>query len=128
MPKSKGAKGINLAGMCCTANEMLMRHGVPIAGNFLQQELAIVTGALEAIVVDVAVHHAGPGRYGKLLSHQGDYYRSRAKIQGAVHMPFNEHHALESAKEIIQKAVDNYPNRRGQRAYPQPEDRYDSRF
>jgi carbon-monoxide dehydrogenase catalytic subunit len=51
--QSKGAKGINLAGMCCTANEILMRHGVPIAGNFLQQELAIVTGALDAIVVDV---------------------------------------------------------------------------
>ncbi len=51
--KSKGAKGINLAGMCCTANEILMRHGVPIAGNFLQQELAIVTGAVETMVVDV---------------------------------------------------------------------------
>jgi carbon-monoxide dehydrogenase catalytic subunit len=51
--QSKGAKSINLAGMCCTANEVLMRHGVPIAGNFLQQELAVVTGAVEAMVVDV---------------------------------------------------------------------------
>ncbi len=46
LAKSKGAKGINLAGMCCTANEILMRHGIPIAGNFLQQELAIVTGVV----------------------------------------------------------------------------------
>ena len=45
LAKSKGAKGINLSGMCCTANEILMRHGVGIAGNFLQQELAIVTGS-----------------------------------------------------------------------------------
>jgi len=51
--KSKGAKGINLAGMCCSANEVLMRHGIPVAGNFLQQELAIITGAVEAMVVDV---------------------------------------------------------------------------
>ena len=51
--KQKGAKGINLAGICCTANEILMRHGVPIAGNFLQQELAIITGAVDAMVVDV---------------------------------------------------------------------------
>ena len=51
--KSKGAKGINLAGMCCSANEVLMRHGIPVAGNFLQQELAIVTGAVDAMVVDV---------------------------------------------------------------------------
>jgi carbon-monoxide dehydrogenase catalytic subunit len=53
LAKSKGAKGINIAGMCCTAIEILMRHGVPIAGNFLQQELAIVTGAVDAMVVDV---------------------------------------------------------------------------
>jgi carbon-monoxide dehydrogenase catalytic subunit len=49
----KGRAGINLAGICCTANEVLMRHGLPIAGNFLQQELAILTGAVEMMVVDV---------------------------------------------------------------------------
>ena len=53
LAKSKGASGINIAGMCCTANEILMRHGIPLAGNFLQQELALVTGAVEAMVVDI---------------------------------------------------------------------------
>ena len=53
LAKSKGAKGITLAGMCCTANEILMRHGIPIAGNFLQQEMAIITCAVDAMVVDV---------------------------------------------------------------------------
>jgi carbon-monoxide dehydrogenase catalytic subunit len=48
-----GAKGINLAGMCCSANEVLMRHGIPCAGSFLQQELALVTGAVDAMTVDV---------------------------------------------------------------------------
>ena len=51
--KSKGAEGINVAGICCTANEVLMRHGLPIVGNFLQQELAILTGAVEVMVIDV---------------------------------------------------------------------------
>ena len=52
--KSKGAAGgISLGGICCTSNEILMRHGIPIAGNYLQQEMAVITGALEAIVVDV---------------------------------------------------------------------------
>ena len=51
--KSKGATGINVAGICCTANEVLMRHGLPIVGNFLQQELAILTGAVEVMVIDV---------------------------------------------------------------------------
>ena len=51
--KSKGANGINLAGICCTSNEVMMRQGIPSAGNFLNQELAILTGAIEAMVVDV---------------------------------------------------------------------------
>jgi hypothetical protein len=51
--QNKGAKGIQLAGMCCSANELLMRHGIPVAGNYLQQELAIITGAVDAMVVDV---------------------------------------------------------------------------
>ena len=51
--RSKGANGINIAGICCTANEVLMRHGLPIAGNFLQQELAILTGAVEVMMIDV---------------------------------------------------------------------------
>jgi len=111
--KTKGAKGINLAGMCCTANEMLMRHGVPIAGNFLQQELAIVTGALEAIVVDVQCIMQGLADTANCYHTKVITTDPRAKIQGAVHMPFDEHHGLESATAIIRAAVDNYPNRRG---------------
>ncbi len=109
--KAKGAKGINLAGMCCTANEMLMRHGVPIAGNFLQQELAVVTGATEAMVVDVQCIMQG------LVDTANCYHTKiittdpRAKIQGATHMEFDEHNAFESAKAIIKTAVDNFVNR-----------------
>ncbi len=109
--KSKGAKGINLAGMCCTANEMLMRHGVPIAGNFLQQELAVVTGAVEAMVVDVQCIMQG------LVDTANCYHTKvittdrRAKIQGATHMEFDEHNAAESAKAIIKTAIDNFVNR-----------------
>ncbi len=109
--KSKGAKGINLAGMCCTANEILMRHGVPIAGNFLQQELAVVTGVVEAMVVDVQCIMQG------LVSAAQCYHTkiittdSRAKIEGATHMEFDEHNAVESAKAIMRAAIDNFPNR-----------------
>ncbi len=109
--KSKGAKGINLAGMCCTANEILMRHGIPIAGNFLQQELAIVTGALDAMVVDVQCIMQG------LAEVAGCYHTRlittdrRAKIEGATHIEFNEHAALDSAREILRAAIDNFPNR-----------------
>ncbi len=51
--KTKGAKGINLGGMCCTANEILMRHGIPTAGGFTNQELGIMTGLVDLMTVDV---------------------------------------------------------------------------
>lgn len=109
--RSKGAKGVNLAGMCCTANEMLMRHGVPVAGNFLQQELAVVTGALETMVVDVQCIMQG------LVDTANCYHTKiittnpRAKIQGATYMEFDEHNAFESTKAIVKAAIDNFVNR-----------------
>ncbi len=109
--KSKGAKGINLAGMCCTANEILMRHGVPIAGNFLQQELAIVTGALEAMVVDVQCSMQGIGDVAQCYHTKIITTDPRAKIQGASHIEFDELKAAESARAIIKAAIDNFPNR-----------------
>ncbi|MFQ6121989.1 MAG: anaerobic carbon-monoxide dehydrogenase catalytic subunit [Dehalococcoidales bacterium] len=109
--KSKGAKGINLAGMCCTANEILMRHGVPIAGNFLQQELAIVTGAVEAMVVDVQCIMQGLADVASCFHTKIITTDSRAKIEGATHMEFDERKAAESAKNIIKTAIDNFPNR-----------------
>ena len=109
--KSKGARGINLAGMCCTANEILMRHGMPIAGNFLQQELAIVTGALEALVVDVQCIMQGIQGVAQCYHTKIIATDPRAHIAGAMHMDFDEHNAIESAKNIIRAAIDNFPNR-----------------
>jgi carbon-monoxide dehydrogenase catalytic subunit len=109
--KSKGAKGINLAGMCCTANEILMRHGVPIAGNFLQQELAIVTGALEAIVVDVQCVMQGLADVASCYHTKVITTDRRAHMQGATHMEFDEHKGAQSAKAILKAAIDNFSNR-----------------
>jgi carbon-monoxide dehydrogenase catalytic subunit len=108
---SKGAKGINLAGICCTANEVLMRHGIPPAGNFLSQELAIGTGAVEAMVVDVqcvmqALATAAAAFHTKLITTS-----PKAKITGATFIEFDEHHAYDCAKEIVRTAIENYPNR-----------------
>ena len=70
MAEAQGAKGINIAGICCTANEILMRHGIPVAGNFLQQELAIITGAVDLMVVDVQCIMPVPGQSDQLLPYQ----------------------------------------------------------
>jgi carbon-monoxide dehydrogenase catalytic subunit len=109
--KSKGAKGINLAGMCCTANEVMMRHGVPIAGNYLQQELAIITGALDAMVVDVQCIMQGIQEVARCFHTKIINTDNRSKITGAEWLPFDEHNPLASAKAIIKAGIDNYPNR-----------------
>ncbi len=109
--KSKGAKGINLTGICCTANETLMRQGVPTIGNFLSQELAMVTGAIELMIVDIQCIM-------QALVPLADQFHTRlittspkAHIEGATHVEFDEHRALEIAKEIVKMGIDNFPHR-----------------
>jgi anaerobic carbon-monoxide dehydrogenase catalytic subunit len=109
--RSKGAKGINLAGMCCTANEILMRHGVPIAGNFLQQELAIVTGALDAMVVDVQCIMQGLADVAQCYHTKLITTDERARIPGSTFIHFDDVNALEAGKKIVRMAIDNFPNR-----------------
>ncbi len=109
--KSKGANGINLAGICCTSNEILLRQGVPSAGNFLNQELALITGAVEAMVVDVqCIMQALPSLAEKF--HTKFITTSpKVMIQGGMHIEFDEHRALDIARQIVRVAIDNYPNR-----------------
>ncbi len=109
--KDKGAKGINLAGVCCTANETLMRQGVPLAGNFLQQELAILTGAVEAMVVDIQCIMQGLVPVAERFHTELITTSPKAKIEGATHVEFEEGRALEIAKEIVRRAIDRFPER-----------------
>jgi carbon-monoxide dehydrogenase catalytic subunit len=109
--KSKGATGINMAGICCTANETLMRQGVPLAGNFLQQELAILTGAVDAMVVDIQCIMQGVVKLSEGFHTEVITTSPKAKISGATHIEFDEHRAMEIAKEIVRKGCDRFPER-----------------
>ena len=112
LAKSKGANGITLAGICCTANEILMRHGVPIAGNFLTQEIAILTGAVEAMVVDVQCIMPALAEVTKCYHTKLVTTSPKCHFPGDVeHIEFDERHGLETAKRIIRLAIENYPNR-----------------
>lgn len=109
--KKFGAKGINVAGMCCTGNEVLMRLGVPIAGNMLMQELAIITGAVEAIIVDYqcvmpAIVDVASCYHTKVITTE-----PKMKIPGAIHIEFEPEHADEIAEKIVKIAIENFPNR-----------------
>jgi carbon-monoxide dehydrogenase catalytic subunit len=109
--QAAGAKGVNLSGICCTANEILMRQGIPAAGNFLQQELAILTGAVEAMVVDVqcimqAIVGLAQNFHTEIITTS-----PKVKIKGSTHIEFDEHKALTIAKNILRHAIDNFKNR-----------------
>ena len=109
--KAAGAEGIQLSGICCTANEILMRQGIPAAGNFLHQELSIMTGAVEAMVVDVqcimqALVGLAANFHTKIITTS-----PKVKVKGATHIEFEEGKALTIAKEILKAAIDNFKNR-----------------
>ena len=111
--KSKGANGIQLGGICCTANEILQRHGVPPAGNFLQQELVIVTGACDAMVVDVQCIFQNLANVAKCFHTKliTTHPIARMEQDNVIHIEFDEHHAIEDAKRILKIAIDNFANR-----------------
>ena len=109
--KTKGAKGINLGGMCCTANEILIRHGIPTAGGFTNQELGILTGLVDLLTVDVQCIMPAITQVSKKFHTKVITTNYRAKMQGAEHIEFDEHHAKEIARRIVKMAIDNYPNR-----------------
>lgn len=111
---SKGAKGINLGGMCCTANEVLMRHGIPTAGGFTNQELAIMTGLVDAITVDVQCIMPALGELSKKFHTKFITTSYKAKFPGAVHIQYDEHKAKDIAREIVKIAIENYPNRKAE--------------
>jgi len=111
LAEEKGAKGINLAGVCCTGNEVLMRKGIPMAGNHLMQELVIMTGAVEAMVVDYqcimpAVTETAKCFHTKVIS-----TFDKAKFPGAEHISFDPSRGLEIGKQIVRTAVENFSNR-----------------
>ena len=119
--KAKGAKGITLAGICCTANEILMRHGISIAGNFLQQELALLTGAVEMMVVDVqclmpSLNSIAGCFHTKLVTTS-----SKAKLAGVQHVDFSPERAKAVATQIIEQAIDNYSNRMTDKVFIPPD-------
>jgi carbon-monoxide dehydrogenase catalytic subunit len=111
--QSKGAKGLQLSGICCTANEVLQRHGVPACGTFLQQELAIITGACDAMVVDIQcifqnVANVANCFHTKLIT---THPIARMEQENVIHIEFDEHHAMEDAERIVKMAIDNFENR-----------------
>ncbi len=112
-----GAAGINVVGICCTGNEVLMRLGVPAAAHNAQAELAIVTGALDAMVVDIQCIFPS-------LAQVASCYHTKlittfpyAKIPGALHIEFTPEKADEVAERIVREAIEAFKRRDRSKIY-----------
>ncbi|NSW87186.1 MAG: anaerobic carbon-monoxide dehydrogenase catalytic subunit [Syntrophobacteraceae bacterium] len=120
--RAAGAAGINLLGMCCSGAEVLGRHGVPHAGNFLSTEPVIATGAVDAMAVDVqCIMQALP----KMAGCYGTRFfttNPRARIEGATHIEFHEHSPGECTDKIVSLAIERFKNRPGPVTIPQRRD------
>lgn len=119
--KSRGARGVNLAGMGGIAHEVLVRYGIAPAGSVLQQELAVLSGLLDAVVVDAQCVMQGLADVARCYHTRVITTDPRARVEGALRIEFNEHNAAESAREIVRTAIDNFPNRNAGIAVPQQE-------
>ncbi|MCD7736706.1 MAG: anaerobic carbon-monoxide dehydrogenase catalytic subunit [Lachnospiraceae bacterium] len=110
--KEMGAKGITVSGVCCTSNEVAMRRGIPMAGNFLQQENVVLTGACEAIVVDVQCIFPALGPLAKCFHTKFVTTSPIAQMPESDYIRFSPENAGENAKAIVKMAIENFKNRK----------------
>ena len=107
----RGAEGINVAGICCTANEMLMRQGLPIAGNYLHQELALLTGAVDLMVVDVQCILPSLPALARCHHTKVVTTSDAAHMPGAEPIAFDASRPLEAARQIVERAIEGFAAR-----------------
>ena len=117
--KKAGAKGINLAGMCCSGAEVLVRHGIPHAGNFMSTETVLVTGAVDAMCVDVQCIKQGLAKVAECYGTPLITTNPRCHIEGATHIEFHEHTPKDCTDEVVIKAISRFKNRKAKVEIPQ---------
>ncbi len=117
LAKAKGAQGINLVGVCCTGNELLMRHGIPMAGNHLTTELVLVTGAVEMMVVDYQCIMPSLGNVAACYHTKMISTSDKAKFPGMEHREFTAQNAAEMGARVVREAIENYSLRNPDKVY-----------
>lgn len=108
-----GASGINLVGICCTGNEIMMRHGIPSCTHSVSQEMAILTGALDAMVVDYQCIMPSVTSVAECFGTAIVTTMDICKMPGAIHVEFTEEEAAAKAHEIFDLAIERFTRRKG---------------
>lgn len=111
LAREKGAAGINLAGLCCTGNELLMRHGIPMAGNHLMTELVIATGAVEMMLADYQCIMPSLGKVAACYHTKMISTSDKARFPGMTHREFHPDNARDLARELVKEAIENFGRR-----------------
>ena len=109
--KAAGAEGINLVGMCCSGAEMMSRHGIPHAGNFMSTETVLITGAVDAMCVDVQCIKQGLVKVAECYGTPLITTNPRCHIEGATHIEFDDHNPKQCTDEVVIKAITRFKNR-----------------
>ncbi len=120
--KAAGAEGIQLLGMCCSGAEVLGRHGVPHAGNFMSTEAIIATGAVDAMAVDVQCIMQALSKMSECYGTKFFTTNPRAKIDGATHIEFHEHTPSDCTNKVVDMAIERFKNRPARIVIPQRRD------
>ncbi|MCR4418859.1 MAG: anaerobic carbon-monoxide dehydrogenase catalytic subunit [Clostridia bacterium] len=107
-----GARGINLVGICCTGNEVLMRQGIPLVTSYASQELAICTGAVDAMCVDVqcimpAIRSTAECFHTRIITTS-----DIVKIPGSYHIDYQTTNAARDARTAVRLAIEAFKERR----------------
>lgn len=108
-----GASGINIVGICCTGNELMERHGIPSCTHSVSQEMAMLTGAVDAMVVDYQCIMPSVVTVAECMGTKIVTTMDLCKITGAQHIEFVEEAAVEKAKEVIRVAIEGFGRRKG---------------
>ncbi len=110
-----GAESMNVVGVCCTGNELGMRHGVPLAAHNQQSELILATGAVDAMVVDIQCIWPSLPQLAACFDTAFITTDEMVHIPGATHIEFEPTHADESAQKVVRMAIASFVKRRGKK-------------
>ncbi len=109
--EAAGAQGINLVGMCCSGLEMLSRNGIPHAGNFMSTEAVLVTGAVDAMAVDVQCIKQGLAKVAECYGTKLFTTNRRARIEGVVHVEFEDEVPRACTDTVVEMAIKRFAGR-----------------
>ena len=115
--RAAGAKGLRIVGSIETGEELVQRFAVDdvfvgLTGNWLNQETAVATGAIDVFAADmnctVPTLADTCANHGALLVPVSDLIGIPGAAPAVV---FDPDHAADQAQQLIDMAIDNFPKR-----------------